>query len=369
MVALVGFVGMRVVFVALETAFHRASAANVRVRGLAERLAARGHDVVVVCGKWWTSADDRWEENEVVYEAAVESVDAKRSFRWSLTTLLPRLRPDVVHAVGRPAGQVPAAVKGAKMARAPVVTEWYGDVASYGRTERKALKRSDRVLVPSNLVETHVREHASLGADAVQVVPNSVDVDLVQSTPPEDVADVVYSRRLDDSANLESVLLALAELRQTDWTAAVVGDGPARDSYEQQARDLRIDDRITWLGECTREQRIAVYRGAHIFAQTARECLFATELLWALSAGCIGIVEYHANSSAHELVAQYLEPGTNDERGFRTTSESELANAIREAADLGRLDYDPAFDSYDHDAILETYLETYREEIEDAGFF
>lgn len=360
---------MRVAFVALETAFHRASPANRRVRGLAERLAARGHDVTVLCAKWWSGSHDSWVDAEVTYRALVDDVGAERSFRWALPTHVPRLQPDVVHAAGGPACQVPAAKKGARMARAPLVTEWYGDVSSYGRTERKALSRSDRVLVPSELVETAVREHVDLGREAVEVVPNSVDVELVEATEPRDVADVVYAGSLDAAANLESVLLALAELRRTDWTAAVVGDGPDRERYEQQARDLRIDDRITWLGECSREQRVAVYRGAHVFAQTARECLFATELLWALAAGCVGIVEYHAGSSAHELVEQYVEPGGDRDRGFRTTSEAELAEAIVAAADLDRLGYDPAFERYDHDAVLETYLRCYRDELGDAGFF
>lgn len=360
---------MRVVFVALETAFHRGSEATYRLRGLAERLAARGHDVVVLCGKWWTSADETWTENDVVYEAVVDDVDAERSFRWALTTRIPRRSPDVVHAAGIPASQVPAAKKGARMARAPLVTEWYGDVEEYGRTERKALSKPDRVLVPSALVETEVREHVDLAADAVEVVPNSVDVDRIRATEPAPAGDVVYARRLDEGANLESLLLALAELRQTDWTATVVGDGPQREAYEQQAQDLRIDDRITWLGECTRDERISVYRGAHVFAQTANECLFPTEFLWALASGCVGIVEYHANSSAHELVEHYLKPGGDRDRAFRTTSEQELADAIRDAADLERLDYDPAFDEYDHDAVLETYLQCYREEVEAAGLF
>ncbi len=42
-------------------------------------------------------------------------------------------------------------------------------------------------------------------------------------------ADIVYSRRLDEDANLESLLLALAELRDKGWHAVVIGDGPDRD--------------------------------------------------------------------------------------------------------------------------------------------
>ena len=91
---------------------------------------------------------------------------------------------------------------------------------------------------------------------------------------------------------------------------------------------------MRFVGDLDRRERVGVYRAARAFVQTARRRVFAEELLWALVAGCVGIVEYHAGSSAHELVEHYLEPGGNRDRGFRTTSEQELAAAIREAASL-----------------------------------
>jgi glycosyltransferase involved in cell wall biosynthesis len=80
------------------------------------------------------------------------------------------------------------------------------------------------------------------------------------------------------------MLLGLAELRGKDWSATVIGDGPERAAYEEQAADLRIDDRIDFVGACDRNERIAYYRGAHVFVQTAFRAQFATELLWALAA-------------------------------------------------------------------------------------
>jgi len=53
---------------------------------------------------------------------------------------------------------------------------------------------------------------------------------------PGEAIDVIYARRLDEGANLESLLLGLAELRGRDWQANVIGDGPERETYERLAR-------------------------------------------------------------------------------------------------------------------------------------
>ncbi|WP_435345291.1 glycosyltransferase [Haloarchaeobius sp. HRN-SO-5] len=356
---------MRIAFVALETALHADTAANRRVKGVAEHLAERGHDVVLFCAKWWTGKKAEWEHRGVVYRGLVGDVDSSRKFRYTLPMAVRKFDADVVHVAGSPPKQVSSASKAARLSDAPLVTEWYGDVASYGRRHRKALKKSDVVVTPSEMVRTTVWEHGAAEGD-VEVVPNSIDFESVESVEPVEAGDVVYARRLDDGANLESLLLAMAEHRDVDWSTVVVGDGPRREAYERQAKDLRIEDRVTWLGECDREQRLAVYRGAQVFAQTARRCRFPTELLWGVAAGCIGIVEYHAESSAHELLARR---DSDFERGFRTTSEQELTEAIDEAMGMEHRTVDERFAEYDHTPVLERYLQTYRDELDSADLF
>ncbi|WP_121821857.1 glycosyltransferase family 4 protein [Halostella salina] len=355
---------MRVAVVSLETWQTRESAALRRLQFLSEALAARGHDVHVLCAKWWSEPGIRREDDGVTYHGVVVDETAGTSFLVRLPVVLRSISPDVVHAGSVPPSQVTAASVGASLSRCPLVAEWYGEAelaAGSERTRRWALTRPDAVVTPSRTVKTWARE-AGADGDDVTVVPDAVDFDRIRATPPGDGGSVVYARRLDEGANLESVLLALAELRDRDWTATVIGDGPEREAYEQQARDLRIDDRVTFVGECDREARIAAYRDAHVFAQTATRCAFPTELLWALACGCVGIVEYHADSSAHELVE-------NRERGFRTTSEQELADAIVDAGDLARLDVDDDFAEFDRDAVLETYLDRYRGLREEKGLF
>jgi glycosyltransferase involved in cell wall biosynthesis len=339
---------MRVSVVARETIHHRETDATRRLASLIDSLAGRGHDVVVHTTRFWDDVGDVIERDGVGYRSVVSDTSARRAFAVRLPLSIPKASPDVVHARADPPAAVWAS-RGATVARAPTVVEWYGD----GETPPpKSLAVGDVVVTPSQLVRTRVRE-GGIDGDDVLVIPDSVAMDRIRSVDPASPADIVYARRLDGGANLDSVLLGLAELRQHDWSATVIGDGPARADYEQQARDLRIDDRIDFVGACDRDERISVYRAGHVFCQTATDCSFPTELLWAMAAGCVGIVEYHTDSSAHELVE-------GRERGFRTTSKVELAEAIHEAGDLEALSVDDSFETFDTDAVLETYLECYR---------
>lgn len=343
---------MRVAFVAMHA--RRETDGIRRLRSLAERLAARGHDVSLFCTQWWPGYDRAREENGVVYRPVTLGPEPI-PFALRLPVSLLRFRPDVVHVAPEPPGVVLAARAGATLARAPLVCDWYGDEdLPANRRTRWAARAPETVVTPSEMVAAQVVER---GADTSQVrtIPVGVDLDLVRSVDPrEDAADVVYARRLDDDANVESLLLALAEHRRQEWTAEIIGDGPRREAYEQQAADLRIDDRVDFVGERDREERIATYRGAHVFVQTARRACFATELLWALACGCVGIVEYQADSSAHELIS-------GRERGFRVTTPEEVEDALVEAADLERLSFDDSFASFDEEAVLERYLACYRE--------
>jgi glycosyltransferase involved in cell wall biosynthesis len=243
---------------------------------------------------------------------------------------------------------------GATLARAPLVVDWYGD-EPLGDLRERAARLPDRVVSPSQLVRREVRELGASEEDTL-VVPESVEMDRVRSTEPNGEADIVAARRLDEGANLESFLLALAEYRQRGWQATVVGDGPERAAYEQQAADLRIDDRVEFVGSLSREERIARYRSAHVFVHTARREQFATELLWALACGCVGVVEYQAGSAAHELVERR-------ERGYRATSPEEITDALEDASEFERWSVDESMAQYDTESVTERWLSVYR----DAG--
>lgn len=353
---------MRVAVVSIRSPEAGGEAAE-RMRRTSRLLGQRGHDVTVFCSQWWGHPDYEHEEGNVRYRAVTEDATARWLFAMALPFLLLRYSPAVIHVVASPPEQVIGAKLAGVLTRTPVIADFYGDDFHNGsrRTWQWAVNWPDRVIAPSRVVETWARE---LGApeESTLVIPESVDMSLVRNLPTFGNTDVVYSRRLDADANLETVLLALAELRERDWRATVIGDGPEREAYERQARDLRIADRVTFVGDQPLEDRIARYKGAHVFVQTARRESFARELLWGLAAGCVGVVEYQAQSSAHELIE-------HRERGIRTTDDEELSEAIVSAGKMPELDVNEEFADYDQDIVIERVIDCYRRVRDEFGMF
>jgi glycosyltransferase involved in cell wall biosynthesis len=347
---------MRVAFVSKTTAHHTDGDDLDRLDVLASALAERGHEVDVCCAQWWEGHPDTFEHEGVTYHAVTEE-RGERWFTAKATARLQSIDPDVVHATSRTPTHVYGARWGGILAGAPIVCDWYHphdtENGLRGRAYRYAARKPSKVVTPSRTVKTSVRECGGNGGD-VSVVPTGIDMEQIRRTPPGDGGDIVFSRRLDENANLETLLLALAEFREYDWNCTVVGDGPARDQYERQARDLRIADRVEFVGDCSVEERVALFKNAHVYVHTAERTSFALDLQRALACGCVSIVEYHAESSAHELVE------TRD-RGFRATSAEELVRCLVAAGDLERLAVDEEFAAHDYDAFLESYLDTYRE--------
>lgn len=352
---------MHVVFVASETVHHRRTATAVRFDRTARLLAERGHEVTVTCLPWWENPGEVREfeaaDAPITYRGVTTGANGRR-FALKLPMTLRKLDADVIHADPRSPGAVIAAGGGTRLTRTPMVVEWY-DATPRDRLGRRAARTGSHAIVPSRLVRRRLRE-AGADGDDVTIIPDPIDLDLIRSVDPDpEFADhVVYAGELDRAANLETVLLGLAEFREYDWSATVVGTGPRRDYYERQARDLRIEDRVRFVGAQSRQDRLAIYKAAHVFVQTATQCVFPTELLWAMAAGCVGVVEYHAESSAHELVE-------GRDRGFRITSPEELADVIPEAGGLDRRSLDDHFASYDESEITDAYLGVYRTVIGD----
>ncbi|MWG35187.1 glycosyltransferase family 4 protein [Halomarina oriensis] len=353
-------------------------------RRLAERQTAAGHDVTVFCTQFWDGYESTLRRDDVTYRS-VTVAPATASFTARLPALVAAAQPDVVHAAPEPPSAVLAAKQGARLAGVPLVVGWEGHEDPSGRLLGRAARAPDGVVVPSGLVGTRARK-AGTPERRVRTIPHPVDVEQVRAAEPTGGYDVVAATPLDEHANLEGLFLALAELRRRDWSALVVGSGgeeaqrvPSREeepsegddesdaerdptpraAVDEQLADLRIDDRVTVVEDMDREERLAHYRGAHVFVQTRAREAFAQELLWALACGCVGIVEYQADSSAHELLVDH-------ERGFRVTTPEEIRAAIRDAGEMERRDVDESFERHDWSSVVESYVEFYREVAADA---
>ena len=357
---------MRVAFVSMYTLHTRDTSVTRRLARLSGLLADRGHDVHVLCGRWWDGSHPTFEQDDITYRA-VDGDFSSRLFVSKLPFALRRTKPDIVHVPNSPVGHGRAAKAACRILRVPFVVDWWADQVGESDSDYRKLARSaDALVAPSETVKTIVREHGG-SEDDISVIPPSIDFDLVDSSEVDDRFDYVYSRRLDADANVETFLLALAELRTREWRAAVIGSGPALEGAKRTAKDLRIGDRIAFLGELPEAERVPIFKGAQVFAQTATHEPFAAELLWGLACGCVGISEYQVDSAAHELIEHKSRlPGT---RGSLVSTPQELADEIIAAEMMDHETVNPNYEQYDHDPIIDQYLECYEAAIEDYGFF
>lgn len=350
---------MRVAFVSARTVEPGGATEGAsRLTRLARRLTNRGHEVDVLCRQWWEGRPDTFVHDDLTYRAVIGRGDPGYVFPLKLPGAIRAVSPDIVHVLGDPPGSVVGAHWARLLSRTPLVVDWYdppqpaGFLRNYGY--RYAVRAPARGVSPSEFVRTKVREWGADGND-ICVIPTGIEMADIREIPPDDSGgDIVYSRRLDDDANLETLLLALAEFREYDWRATIVGDGPERAAFERQSRDLRIDGNVEFVGEKSIEERIGLFKNAHVYVHTAERTSFAHDLARALACGCIGIVEYHANSSAHELVE-------TEERGFLATSAQELTARLVEAGEYDRMTVNESFARYDDREMVESYLARYRE--------
>ncbi len=343
---------MRVAIVERRTIHKEGESTAKRLHTVAELLAIKGHAVSVYCLKWWEGEDrERIHKGIRYYAVSEDSEDVAWRFAAQLPSKIKEYEPDVIIADGTENAVVMGSKLTSIVLRKPLVLDFYEQIETKERDRKKSkfvLGLADLVVVPSELVLTSVIE-AGCEIGLVEKLPNPIDIKLIKDTESETVADIVYSKSLDKNSNLESLLLALAELRDVKWKAAIIGEGEMKEFYERQIKDLRISRRVEFLGEIPIERKIAIFKGAHVCVHTATKSGFPKDFLLALACGCIGVAEYHSSSSAHELIRPR-------ERGFRITDGDVLHQIIREAAKLPRKEIEDKFFEYGEKKFIEKYV-------------
>jgi glycosyltransferase involved in cell wall biosynthesis len=140
-----------------------------------------------------------------------------------------------------------------------------------------------------------------------------------------DGAVLLFVGRLDPSKRLELLLRAVARLANArpDIRLVCVGDGPSRQSLEQLARELRVDDRVSFLGSCYDEHRLGeLFYSADLSVSPGPVGLFAVH---SLTYGTPVIISDNADKNGPE--AEVVTVGATG-NVFRDGSEEDLACCI-----------------------------------------
>jgi glycosyltransferase involved in cell wall biosynthesis len=126
----------------------------------------------------------------------------------------------------------------------------------------------------------------------MQVVPNVVDTSqfhppLTEKRGGRSSAQILVVARLDPVKGLDSFLAALARLSEggVKFNAGLVGDGPERGSLQKLAKQLNLEDRVTFYGVKSRGEIAEMLRRADLLALTSYWENQPVVLLEALASG------------------------------------------------------------------------------------
>lgn len=162
------------------------------------------------------------------------------------------------------------------------------------RVERALIARCDAVSAVSASVAADLQPYG-LAPDKVIILPNGVDPAAFPASdgPREDF--LLYTGRLGPRKGLPELLRAVQLLARRGRRVAltITGRGPFLAELQRQARELRIDDRVTFAGFVSREELGRLLRRCAVFVFPSHYEGLPTSVLEAMSSAA-PIVATHA---------------------------------------------------------------------------
>jgi glycosyltransferase involved in cell wall biosynthesis len=200
-----------------------------------------------------------------------------------VSSLIRGLRPDLLHALHLTSYGFLA---GLSRVQPSIVSVWGTDILeapsltpAHKWITRHALARAGRITATGMRLAEATLPYAPPGKP-VSVVPYGIDTDAFapDRARPRNEGDVPVIgavARLSPEKGLEYLLRAVALLRdradreyrpELKLNVVLAGDGPSRESLEWLTAELRLDDRVRFLGEVAHEDVPAVLQSFDIFA-------------------------------------------------------------------------------------------------------
>ena len=277
---------------------------------LAAGLAARGHDVHVVCPAHDGRPDVRVEDGVTVHALKSHRWFSHPTFRvaWPWTTrprtrrLFAELAPDVLHVQGHfPVGR--GLVHAARAAGTPIVATNHfmpenlvgharvpgplqKPVTKLGWWDFKQIYRHADVVTAPTPRAVELLE-AATGLTGSLAVSCGIDVDRYRTTDkPGGPPTVLFVGRMDQEKRVDELLRAFATVpASTGAKLEIIGEGVMREEWTGLAAELGIGARTRFFGFVEDDELVAAYRRASVFCMPGVAELQSLVTLEAMAAG------------------------------------------------------------------------------------
>lgn len=228
-----------------------------------------------------------------------------------------------------------------RMRGVPVVVNYRGGeaesfLARQGAWVRPTLSRATALIVPSGFLKSIF---ARYGVEA-EIVPNVVD--LARFRPNARRAQghrAVVTRNLEPIYDIATAIRAFAQVRRSvpGATLTVAGTGPALAELRALARDLGVDDSVTFAGRLDVDRVAELYRDADVAINPSTVDNMPNSLLEAMASGVpvvstdAGGIPYVAEDGRTALLVPVRDPDAMARAVLRVFEEPGLADRLRAA--------------------------------------
>lgn len=315
------------------------------VNMIRKSLEELGHDVWIIAPD--PGEDRRIDDLKVLW---IYSVDLK-SYRGYYVPILPSLdrvriealNPDVIHVHG----VATMAVRGIMLAhflKIPAVMTFHtmiNDVASkYSPIKlskdtldrliwiylRSIMKKMDAVIVPTNPIGDELKEHVT-DIRLLCTIPTGIDTDVFRPGLDGTVFGKKYGLNVDIKRILhvgrisfeKEIDMAIRAMTDIDAELIIVGNGPQKKELEELVMNLKLEDKVKFLGFVPDEDLPYAYANANMLISCSA---FETQGLSVLEAMSSGLPCVCRNARAFKDIIK------DGENGFLFDGEQDCYDAI-----------------------------------------
>jgi L-malate glycosyltransferase len=298
-----------------------------RIRELAVRLSARGHDVHIIGMKYWEGPESIETDGIILHgicPARSLYTNGRRTI-WEAVFFSTRLIPflmreefDIIDCQQFPYFPCFPVKLASVLKKKPFVITWHevwGDYWYEYLGWRGALGKITERLVsgitPHNIAVsgTTAKKLQHLGvSDNVPIIPNGIDLKHLISVPPsKESSDIIFVGRLIKEKHGDFLVRAFNALlsESPDLTLLILGDGPERGKILSLTRELGIENRVflkPFLDSY--DEVISLMKSSHVCVIPSTREGFGIVALEALACGLPVVTVSHPDNAIRELITE-----------------------------------------------------------------
>ncbi|MDP3901943.1 MAG: glycosyltransferase family 4 protein [bacterium] len=185
--------------------------------------------------------------------------------------------------------------------------------------ERMTYKTVTFLVTGTEGLKKEYAEHYGLSLDKIKVMPNWINIDSIkyqisniktvelrEELNIKDQKLLLFVHRLSRRKGAHYLPKILDKLRDENIVMVIIGDGPERDLLKLEINNLKLEDKVRFLGWVPHDQIISYFAAANIFIMPSEEEGFPHVLLEAMVLG-IPFVAFNVGGVGEMLASDLSE--------------------------------------------------------------